>query len=126
MDLTGGRGVDYSIEAAGLTDTIEQAFHVVRKGGGRCVFASHPESGTSISLDPYDLISGKHIEGSWGGACDPDRDIPRFVELYRSGKLPLEKLITHRYTLDQINEALHDLEQQNIGRPLIVIDGKQR
>ena len=122
-EMTGGIGVDYSIEAAGLARTIEQAFNGVRKGGGRCVFASHPESGAKIVLDPYDLISGKRIEGSWGGACDPDRDIPRFAELYREGKLPLEKLITRRYTLEQVNEALDDLEQRRVGRPLLVIGG---
>ncbi len=122
LDITGGRGVDYSVEAAGLTTTIEQAFKSVRNHGGRCVFASHPEHGSRISIDPYDLICGKRIEGSWGGACNPDRDIPKFSELYRAGKLPLEKLITKRYTLDQINEALADLEQRHVGRPLIVIN----
>lgn len=119
--MTGGAGVDYSVEAAGLARTIEQAFDIVRKNGGRCVFASHPEVGAKIALDPHDLISGKRIEGSWGGACDPDRDIPRFAELYRAGKLPLEKLITRRYTLDQINDALDDLEHRRVGRPLVVI-----
>lgn len=121
MNLTGGRGVDYSIEAAGRTDTIEQAFRAVRDQGGRCVFASHPEFGRKIRLDPFDLICGKRIEGNWGGSCYPDRDIPRFVELYKSRKLPLEKLVTRRYTLDQINEALEDLEYRRVGRPLIVI-----
>ena len=121
--MTDGHGVDYSIEAAGHTRTIEQSFAAVRKNGGRCVFASHPEAGAKIALDPYDLISGKRIEGSWGGGCDPDRDIPRFAELYRAGKLPLEKLISRRYTLDQINDALDDLEHRRIGRPLVVIGG---
>lgn len=122
LGLTGGRGTDYSVEAAGRTTTIEQAFRSVRNQGGRCVFASHPEHGGRISIDPYDLICGKRIEGSWGGACNPDRDIPRFAELYRAGRLPLEKLITKRYTLDRINEALDDLEQRRVGRPLIVIN----
>ncbi len=122
-ELTGGRGVDGSIEAAGTTASIEQAFRAVRKGGGRCIFASHPPQGEQIQLDPYDLICGRHIEGSWGGGCDPDRDVPRFAELYRQGRLPLERLITQRYTLDQVNEALDDLEERKVGRPLIVIGG---
>jgi S-(hydroxymethyl)glutathione dehydrogenase/alcohol dehydrogenase len=120
--LTNGKGVDYSIEAAGLSQTIEQAFGAVRRGGGRCVFASHPHSGERMSLDPYELIAGKQISGSWGGSSDPDRDIPRFADLYRSGKLPLERLLPHRYALDEINGALDDLEQRRAGRPLIVID----
>ncbi len=122
LRLTDGRGVDFSIEAAGQARTIEQAFKAVRRGGGQCVFASHPPSGEHISLDPHDLISGRQIAGSWGGGSDPDRDIPRFAELYRSGKLPLEKLLSRRYALDEINTALDDLEQRRAGRPLIVID----
>ncbi len=119
MDLTNDTGVDFSIEAAGHIKTIEQSFSSVRKGEGLCVFASHPESGKRISLDPYDLISGKQIKGSWGGACDPDRDIPLLAALYLEGKLPLDKLITRRYKLENINEALDDLKHRRVGRPLI-------
>ncbi len=120
--LTEGRGVDYAVEASGLTSVIEQAFASIRRGGGVCVFASHPQHGSRISLDPYELICGKQIRGSWGGSSNPDRDIPMFAKLYREGKLPLEKLITKRYPLASINEALDDLEQQRVARPLIEID----
>lgn len=120
--LTNGIGVDYAIEASGLGAVTEQAFSSVRRGGGTCVFASHPAHGTRITIDPYELICGKQIRGSWGGGTDPDRDIPRLAELYLAGKLPLEKLLTHRYRLDQINQALDDMEHQRVGRPLIEID----
>jgi S-(hydroxymethyl)glutathione dehydrogenase/alcohol dehydrogenase len=120
--LTKGLGVDYAVEASGRARVIEQAFESVRRGGGVCVFASHPEHGTRISIDPYELICGKQIRGSWGGASDPDRDLPVFAQLYREGRLPLEKLITKRYRLLDINEALGDLEQERVGRPLIEID----
>jgi S-(hydroxymethyl)glutathione dehydrogenase / alcohol dehydrogenase len=120
--LTGGKGADYVIEAAGLTRTIEQAFEATRRGG-LCVFASHPASGARISIDPYELICGKRIIGSWGGGSDPDRDIPRFADWYRSGRLPLEKLITRRYQLSEINQALDDLDQHRVSRPLIELDG---
>lgn len=120
--LTGGLGVDYAIEASGQTSVIEQAFESVRRGGGLCVFASHPEHGRRISIDPYELICGKQIRGSWGGSSNPDRDIPMFASLYLQGRLPLEKLLTKRYALDEINEALDDLEHHRVGRPLIEID----
>jgi S-(hydroxymethyl)glutathione dehydrogenase / alcohol dehydrogenase len=120
--LTGGQGADYSVESAGLARTIEQAFDCVRRGGGLCVFASHPRNGDKISVDPHELICGKQIRGSWGGESDPDHDIPQFARLYRDGKLPLEKLITRRYALDDINLALVDLEQRRVARPLIEID----
>jgi S-(hydroxymethyl)glutathione dehydrogenase / alcohol dehydrogenase len=122
MELTDGVGVDYSVEAAGSTTTIEQAFESVRNSGGLCVFASHPKTGEKIQLDPHHLICGKRIQGSWGGACDPDRDIPKFFDLYREGKLPLKKLLSKRYSLDEINDALDDLENRKITRALIEID----
>mgnify|MGYP003744875655 CR=1 FL=1 len=120
--MTDGLGVDYAVEASGQVRVIEQAFESVRRGGGVCVFASHPENGKSISIDPYELICGKQIRGSWGGSCCPDRDIPAFAKLYLEGRLPLDKLITKRYPLGAINEALDDLEYQRVGRPLIEID----
>jgi len=120
--MTEGLGVDYAVEASGQVSVIEQAFAAVRRGGGVCVFASHPEHGKRISIDPYELICGKEIRGSWGGSSNPDRDIQIFAKLYLEGRLPLEKLITKRYALEAINEALDDLEQHRVGRPLIEID----
>ena len=117
--LTGGRGVDYAVDAAGRARTIEQAFDSVRKFGGLCVFASHPPSGERIGLDPHDLISGKRILGSWGGATRPEPDLPRFAELYRSGKMPLEHLISAKFSLDEVDLALEALEQGRILRPLL-------
>jgi S-(hydroxymethyl)glutathione dehydrogenase/alcohol dehydrogenase len=121
-DITGGHGADYTVESAGRIETIEQAFDAVKRGGGLCVFASHPAHGSRISIDPFEMICGKQIMGSWGGGSDPDQDIPMYANLYLEGKLPLDKLITKRYSLDNINQALDDLEQNEVVRPLIVID----
>lgn len=122
LKLTGGQGVDYAIEAAGSTRTIEHAFEMTRRGGGRCVFASHPPAGNKIRIDPFELINGKMIEGSWGGGSNPDRDVALFGALYAEGKLPLEKLITKPYRLDQINDALEDLENRKVNRVLIKME----
>ena len=117
--LTDGLGVDCAVDAAGRSRTIEQAFESVRKFGGQCVFASHPASGERISLDPHDLISGRRIQGSWGGSSQPDRDVPRFAKLYREGRLPLDRMIGKRYALEEINTALDDLASGRALRPLI-------
>jgi S-(hydroxymethyl)glutathione dehydrogenase/alcohol dehydrogenase len=124
LELTNAEGVDYSVECSGVAKVIEDAFKSVKNHGGICVFASHPKNGDKICLDPYDLISGKQIRGSWGGSSKPDIDIPKFARLYTDGKLPLEKLLDKRYTLDTINEALDDLEKRKVARPLIVIDDR--
>lgn len=124
--ITNSTGVDYSVEAGGRTDTIEQAFRSVRKNGGRCVFASHPAAGEVVRLDPFDLISGKRIEGSWGGEVYPDRDVPRLVERYLAGDLPLDAFLSRGYTLDSINQALDDLEGHRVVRALVAIDPELR
>jgi S-(hydroxymethyl)glutathione dehydrogenase/alcohol dehydrogenase len=120
-EITSGIGVDYSIEASGLARNIELAFSMVRKNGGRCVFASHPAADERICLDPFDLICGKQIEGSWGGESRPDRDVPIYAEAFLAGCLPLKELLTRRYTLDEINVALDDLANRRVIRALLEI-----
>lgn len=120
--LTGGAGVDRAVEAAGRPDTIEQAFESVRRFGGLAVFASHPASGARVSLDPFELICGKQLRGSWGGASKPDADVPRWAALWHDGALKLEKLLGRRYALEDINDALDDLEAGRALRPIIVLD----
>jgi S-(hydroxymethyl)glutathione dehydrogenase/alcohol dehydrogenase len=122
LDLTEGGGVDYAVEAAGISRTIEQAFESVRRGGGLCVFATHPAHGEKVCLDPHELISGKQIRGSWGGSAQPDRDVPFFAAHYREGRFPIDKLITGRYTLSEINHAFDDLESGISGRPIVKIE----
>ncbi|MFQ6111110.1 MAG: zinc-binding dehydrogenase, partial [Nitrospinota bacterium] len=118
-EITGGRGVDYSIEAAGCRETMETAFQAVCEDGGVCVLAGNLPQGERISLDPFDLIRGKHILGTWGGDTSPDRDIALYVDLYLSGKLGLDALITHEYRLEEIDQGLDDLERGKVGRALI-------
>jgi S-(hydroxymethyl)glutathione dehydrogenase/alcohol dehydrogenase len=120
--ITNNKGVDYAVEASGNVKVIEQAFASVRKNGGVCIFASHPPHGDKICIDPYELICGKHIRGTWGGSSNLERDIPIYANLYKEGKLPLEKLLTKRYQLEEINAALKDLEEGKVGRPIIEIN----
>jgi len=115
-------GVDYAIEASGKTHIIEQAFLSVKDRGGLCVFASHPPEGEMIKLDPITMHRGKNIRGSWGGGSVPDKDIPKLVDLYKKHKLPLEKIISRRYKLEEINKAMEDLKHRRINRALIEIN----
>ncbi|MGH1351080.1 MAG: zinc-binding dehydrogenase, partial [Methyloligellaceae bacterium] len=93
-NLTGGQGVDYAIEAAGLVKTIELGFDLIRRNGGELIFASHPKAGDRISIDPFELICGKNIRGTWGGNSSPDKDIPLLDQMYAQGKLNLEPLLS--------------------------------
>ena len=118
-EITKGQGVDYSVEASGRQKAMEMAFKVVRDNGGLCVLVGNLSYGERISLDPFDLIRGKRIVGTWGGEIQPDRDIPIYVDLYVSGKLDLSALITHEYRLEEINQAFDDLQQGKVGRALV-------
>ncbi|OHU87557.1 MULTISPECIES: zinc-binding dehydrogenase [Pseudoalteromonas] len=121
VELTQG-GCDYTIEAGGTCSSIEDAFTAVKEHGGQCIFASHPEEGATIQLEPHAFHRGKQIMGSWGGSSHPDTDIPKLVELYNEHKLPFEKLLSDSYSLDEINQALQDLDERKITRALIAVN----
>lgn len=120
------RGVDVAIDAAGTSAGIEAAFECLRYEGGRLIFASHPPAGERISLDPHDLIKGRTIRGSWGGACHPDEDIPRLARAIADAGTSLEFMVPRTYSLDEVNAALDDLEEQRAMRPVIDLRGPRR
>lgn len=116
-EITNG-GVDRAVEASGINKTIEDAFESI-KNGGTLVFAANVVKGSKICLDPWDLINGKRILGTYGGSAKPDEDIPYYVDLYLKGKLTIEKLITHNYKLEEINQSFKDVEEGKVGRAII-------
>jgi S-(hydroxymethyl)glutathione dehydrogenase/alcohol dehydrogenase len=121
LHLTAG-GANACVESAGTVASIELGFALIRKGGGKLLFASHPEEGQTIRLAPHELISGKQISGSWGGGSMPDRDIPKMFKIFSDNNTPLHRLLSKRYRLEEINQALDDLEAGTVFRPLIVMD----
>ena len=120
LDLTSG-GADICVESGGQVSSIELGFSLIRKKGGKMLFASHPPEGELIRLAPHELISGKQIAGSWGGGSNPDIDIPKMHTLFKNVDIPLNALLTKRYHLEDINDALEDLEAGRVFRPLIVM-----
>jgi Zn-dependent alcohol dehydrogenase len=125
LDLTAG-GVDYAIEAVGLPSTVAQAVRSTRQGypglrrGGTALMVGLTPPGADPGLDTGLFGGGRSFTRTTGGDCRPDRDFPTFVRWYREGKLRLDELVTRRYRLDQINEAVDDLEQGRItGRSIL-------
>ncbi|MCX5712624.1 MAG: zinc-binding dehydrogenase [Candidatus Omnitrophica bacterium] len=119
MKITDKKGVDYSIESAGRKEVMETAFKSVHNGGGLCIIAGNLAHGQTIQMDPFDLIRGKRIIGTWGGQTQPDRDIPVYTGWALSGKLDLKRLICRTYALKEINGAIDYAEQHAVGRVLI-------
>lgn len=112
------QGINSCIECAGSVKTIELGFQLIKKNG-RLIFASHPPEGQLIKLAPHDLIIGKKISGSWGGASTPDSDIPKMYDSIHNIENILHRMLSRIYLLEQINDALDDLESGSVFRPLI-------
>ncbi len=119
MEITGGLGVDYAIEAFGSAETVENAFNMTRKSGTIVVVGLAPKWDRA-SIDPQALTRNeKVLMGSYYGSVRPRQDMPKLVEMYQQGKLDIESLIQRHYKLDQINEAFDDLEKGEDGRGII-------
>ena len=119
--ICGAAGADFAIESAGRIETMEHAFAVIRPGG-TAVLAGNLGAGERISIDPFDLIRGKRLLGSWGGDTDPDRDIPRYLAGMADGTMPFGQLIDREYPLAAIDEALANIATATVGRALIALE----
>lgn len=122
--LTAGKGVDCAIEATGVKEIMEQAFLSVHDNGGIAVIAGNVPHQQRISIDPFGLICGKRIVGTWGGDTNPERDLPHYADWYLAGKLKLDELLTHRFHLEDINLAFLALEEGKVGRAIIELKSK--
>jgi Zn-dependent alcohol dehydrogenase len=106
LGLTCERGADHVLVTAGAAGAIESGLRLVRRGG-TLVVVGMPASGVTAVFDPTDLAhDGRRILGSKMGSARPARDVPKLVELYGSGRLKLAELISGRYRLEEINEAV--------------------
>lgn len=120
LELTRDRGVHYAFVTVGAKKAIEQAAGLVRKGGA-IVIVGMPASGVMAEYDPSTLAAyGIRIVGSKMGSARIARDIPMLVDLYRRGELLLDPLISGRYALGDINEAIASVNRGEALRNVIV------
>ncbi len=118
--MTDGRGADVTFEAIGRPDVMAQALEAARRGG-RVVLVGLGGAGEYLELGADTFTrSDKLLMGAYYGGCDPARDMPKLLDLYRAGRLKLDEMIGRRRPLDEINEAFADLEAGEILRTLIV------
>ena len=120
-DLSGG-GVDVALEFAGAISALEFAFHATKRGG-TTVTAALPHPDAKLEISPVTLVGQeKSLKGSYLGSCIPSRDIPAYIELYKTGRLDVEKLISHRIILEDINDGFERLAQGDALRQIILFD----
>jgi len=123
-ELTGG-GADFAFDAIGVPQTMEQLLPAVRPGvrglrpeGGTAVLVGVPQGEPKIPM--REIFGDKIYKGSSGGGSRPDHDFPMYVRWYKEGKLPLDLLVTKRFKLEQVNEAVAALEHGAVlGRAIL-------
>jgi len=107
-DLTGG-GVAFAFEMAGAARALELAYRITHRGG-TTVSAGLSHADQRFSLPHLGLVAEERtLKGSYLGSCVPSRDIPRYIEWYRAGKLPVNRLLSERIRLEEINGAFDRL-----------------
>jgi alcohol dehydrogenase len=118
LDLSHG-GTDFAFETAGMIGAFETAYGAVHRGG-TVVSVGLVSPETPFSLDVASLVtSAKTVKGSYVGSCNPTVHIPKYVDLYQSGKFPVNKLISHHLPLDDINTALDRMANNDAVRQII-------
>jgi S-(hydroxymethyl)glutathione dehydrogenase/alcohol dehydrogenase len=121
VERTAG-GVDYAFEAIGLPATVRQAVRMTRKGGTAVMVGVVP-MGTNVELPGADIVlREKAILGSMMGSNRFRTDMPRYVDLYMSGQLKLDEMISARLPLGRVNDALEALRQGTAARSVLVFD----
>ncbi len=99
-------GVEFAFEMAGSVRALELAYRITRRGGTTVTAGLSPPDAT-FALPHVNLVAEERtLKGSYLGSCVPSRDVPRYVEWFRAGRLPVERLIDARLELEQVNEAL--------------------
>jgi S-(hydroxymethyl)glutathione dehydrogenase/alcohol dehydrogenase len=115
-------GVDAALEVVGVPALVAAALASTRPGG-RCVMVGSPPSGTTIPIDGRVLFSERKLLGCVGGSNVPARDIPRIVQLYRSGALLLDELVSQRFRLEEGDQAFAATEAGQVARSVVVMEG---
>jgi len=115
-------GVHHAIEAAGNEAVLAQAYAATRRGG-TTVSVGLPPPDRRLSIPAVSLVGEERtIKGSYMGSSVPSRDLPRFITLYRAGLLPVDRLLTHRLRLEDLNEGFDRLARGEAVRQVVVFD----
>jgi alcohol dehydrogenase len=118
--LTRG-GVDHAFEMAGAIPAMELAWRITRRGGST-VSAGLPHPDKRFALPPVQLVAEERtLRGSYIGSAVPARDIPRYIDLYRRGKLPVDRLMGERLALDDINAGFDRLASGGALRDIVML-----
>lgn len=111
--------VDYAFDCVGSPELITQGFAVTKDSGMIVVVGAAP-MGVTVPVECFSFITGKNLVGVNSGFMRPAVDLPNYVDLYMDGKLPLDKLVTHHFKLEEINEAIDSLQRGEVIKAVII------
>lgn len=121
QELTDGFGTDVVIDAVGRPETWKQAFYA-RDLAGTVVLVGVPTPDMTLEMPLVDFFSrGGSLKSSWYGDCLPERDFPMLVDLYQQGRLPLEKFVTERIKLEDVEQAFETMHRSEVLRSVVVL-----
>ena len=125
LKITHGYGVDHSLVAT-AGDKVKLSTFEMTAGYGQMVVVGHAryEDEWMPDMNYMEFLQGKRLTGSVMGAITLRRDVPLFMDMYRKGQIDIDSLLTKKYTLDQIKEALDDAQKGAL-KNVIVIGGEK-
>jgi Zn-dependent alcohol dehydrogenase len=114
-------GVQFAIESVGSERVLAQAYAATRRGG-TTVTVGLPSPDRMLSVPAFSLVTEERtIKGSYMGSAVPSRDVPRFIALFRAGHLPVDRMLTHRLQLDEINTGFDRLVRAETIRQVVLL-----
>jgi len=119
--IVGTDGADVVVDVTGYSKAIEQCYKLT-KPDGKTILCGQPKKGDNVSIHTLPLHFKKILKGSHGGDSKPHIDIPRYIKLLSTKKINLNSLITHEYSLENINDAVSTLRGGQAGRIIIKMD----
>lgn len=115
-------GVDYAFETAGVVPAMETAYYITKRGG-TTITTGLPHPKHEFSFPQVTLAAEERIiKGSYVGSCIPIRDIPHYIDLYKKGLLPIDKLVTDTLSLEDINQGFDRLDKGEVARLVVTMD----
>jgi Zn-dependent alcohol dehydrogenase len=116
--ICGRDGADYAIEAVGIQQTMEQAFHSVHRGG-TAVMIGVPPAGMRLSIDPTLLLQERILTGTSFGSTRQRLDLPMLVDMFMDGRYKLRELISREVELEDLNDAYDRLIKGEVKRSVV-------
>jgi alcohol dehydrogenase len=114
-------GVDFAFETAGVGAALALAYQITRRGG-TTITAGLPNPNHQFAIPQISLTAEERtLKGSYMGSCVPQRDIPNYIQMFQRGRLPVERLVTHRMGLAEINAGFDLLASGGAGRILLAV-----